>query len=201
MNEIEKQDVINRYAERIGRLGAVVEALGWRDIYQQKLRFKLLVDSAKIDINSSILDVGCGFGDLLGYLMDNNYKVDYCGCDISPDAIEIAKKNHENAVFLERDILVDCFPANSFDYVMMSGLFNYRISDNLKYLRQMVEASFIIAKKGIRFNLTTNYVDYIDEKLFYYDPMEVFNFCKTLTKKIIVRHDYPLYEFTVCLIK
>jgi SAM-dependent methyltransferase len=201
MNEIEKQDVIVRYAERIRNFGPIVKALGWRDVNQQKLRFKILIECMEIEDKSSILDIGCGFGDLLNYLLEKKYNVDYCGCDLSPDVIKIASKNHKDINFLQKDILIDKFPSHSFDYVVMSGLFNYRITDNLKYLKSMVEESFKIARKGISFNLTTNNVDYMDRKLYYYDPMEIFNFCKIFTNKIVIRHDYPLYEFTVCLKK
>jgi hypothetical protein len=79
----------------------------------------------------------------------------------------------------------------------MSGIFNFRINDNLKYLKETIESAFKFCSKGIVFNLTTDFVDFKSAELFYYNPEEVFSLCRKLSKSIALKHDYPLYEFTV----
>lgn len=37
--------------------------------------------------------------------------------------------------------------------------------------------------------------------MYYYSPEEIFGFCKDLTKRVALRHDYMPYEFTVYLYK
>ena len=49
--------------------------------------------------------------------------------------------------------------------------------------------------------MMTAYVDFREDRLFYYSPEEIFRFSKTLTKRVLLRHDYPLFEFTVYLYK
>jgi SAM-dependent methyltransferase len=200
MNKLEKQDVLRRYAERINRLGPTVQALGWRNKEQQNLRFEIFQQLISLENNISVLDVGCGFGDLYNFLSEK-INVDYTGCDLSPVVIEYANKNRVGGKFTVRDILEDPYQENSFDYVFMSGLFNYKIDNNLSYLKSMINEGFRISNKSLMFNLTSTLVDYQDQQLYYYKPEEVLNFCSTLSRRFILRHDYPLYEFTVCLIK
>ena len=49
--------------------------------------------------------------------------------------------------------------------------------------------------------MTTDYVDYKDERLFYFNPGKVFSMCKKITKRVCLRHDYMPYEFAVYLYK
>ncbi len=45
----------------------------------------------------------------------------------------------------------------------------------------------------------SNYGDDRYEYIYRADPVEIFNFCKTLTKRVCLRYDYMPYEFTVYL--
>ena len=197
MDLFEKKDVQSRYAERITRLGPVVQALGWRDALQQELRFEVFKEFISFHDQLSILDIGCGFGDLREYLIKICPGINYVGCDLSPEVIEIAKKKNNGGIFEVRDIEFNPYSDNNFDYVCMSGIFNYKIKNNIKYLEEMIKLAFKFSKKGIIFNLTTDYVDYKSEELFYYSPEDTFRLCMIISKSIILRHDYPLYEFTV----
>src|SRR4051812_44437082 len=59
-----------------GTLGA----LGWKDQEGQQARFKLLCSIADLN-NSSVLDTGCGHGDLRGYLEKQFSGTRYIGID------------------------------------------------------------------------------------------------------------------------
>jgi hypothetical protein len=50
-----------KYKEKFGHLEGV-KSLGWGSDYSQKKRFDILLDIG-VDINDSVLDVGCGYGD------------------------------------------------------------------------------------------------------------------------------------------
>ena len=60
---------------------------------------------------------------------------------------------------------------------------------------------FALADKAIAVNMMTNYVDYRDKYLFYYSPEEMFRFAKSLSRNVVLRHDYPLYEFSLFIYK
>src|SRR5258708_1440932 len=55
-----------------------------------------------IQSNDSILDVGCGYGHLVG-LLPMPWTGQYLGIDISPDLIEIAKKHWPKQSFIVGD--------------------------------------------------------------------------------------------------
>lgn len=197
MNEREKEETIRRYRERFKKYGISPKSLGWKDRKSQVLRFRILSEIANLD-KKSILDVGCGFGEFYEFLIKKGYKVKFTGIDIVPEFLEIARKKYPECEFLIKDILQEKFE-RKFDYVFSSGIFNAKISDNYYFLEKMVEKMWSLAKKGISFNMMSDYVDYFDKTLFYYSPEKIFSFCRNLTRKIVIRHDYPLYEFTVYL--
>lgn len=199
MKPVERQHVIDRYAERLGRLGPVVQALGWRDQVQQQLRFSVLAEGLPHLDGASLLDIGCGFGGLFESLRGRGVRVRYVGCDISPDVLDIARARHPDVTFELRDVLDDPYPAGTFDYVCMSGIFNYRLADNDGFLQQMLSAAYATCTRGVGANMMTDHVDYRDEHLHYFSPEQVLRFCQTLTRRLALRHDYPLYEFTVFL--
>ncbi len=67
MNKQQRQRIINRHKDSMLRHGYHPNALYWSTKEMQELRFKVLADIG-IQSGDSVLDVGCGFGDLLGYL-------------------------------------------------------------------------------------------------------------------------------------
>ena len=199
MNEKEREESVIRYSKRLEKFGPIAQALGWRDEAQQKLRFQIFVDCMHLDGSTSILDVGCGFGDFYEFLKINNKAIIYEGCDISPEIISIARQTNKNIKFQVCDLRDGAYVEQSFDYVCVSGIFNYKISDNEKFLHNTLIAAYAICKKGVIVNMTTDKVDYKDSLLYYYNPGSVLDFCSSLTRRIIIRHDYPLFEFTVGL--
>lgn len=199
MNKAEKRATIKRFEERFSQFGYSPKAMGWRDKKQQELRFKILVQIGGLN-GSSILDVGCGFGDLYGYLRKKNLRVKYTGVDISPKLIEKAKQLYPGANFKVKDIISDSYHKR-FDYIFASGMFNWRIGNNKRYTKDMVSKMFSLCRKGVAVNMMTTYVDYKDDYLYYYDPKEILDYCKSLSRFVAIRHDYPLYEFTVYILK
>ncbi len=197
MTPEERQDVVDRYAERLRRLGPVVQALGWRDNRQQDLRFEVITDGLRVTGGSRILDIGCGFGDYHRYLSDRGLATTYVGCDLSPEILHIARSRHPGITFEQRDVLECPYPDQSFDYVCMSGLFNRRITDNEGFLDRMLAASYRICARGVAVNMTTDQVDYQDPELYYFNPERVLRRCRALSRHVALRHDYPLYEFTM----
>lgn len=146
---------------------------------------------------ASVLDIGCGFGDLLEYFRSKGSGLRYTGCDISPDVLEVARNRHPDAQFDLRDILDEPYPERSFDFVLMSGIFNHRLEDNEGFLERMLTCAHRMCVQGIAANMTTDQVDFKEGRLYYFNPERVLKFCHTLSRRVAMRHDYPLYEFTV----
>lgn len=200
MTPEEKSFIIERYNERLQSLGPTAQALGWRDQAQQHLRFRVLAEIADCT-GQQVLDVGCGFGDLLDYLEHRRQKPAlFTGTDLNPALIEVARAKHPGSVFITTAGL-SSLPDESQDWVMISGLFNFRIEDNTAFLRNTVAESFRIARRGVAFNVLGSRVDFQEPHLFYHNEEDTFAFARTLSRFVTLRADYPLYEFTVYLFK
>lgn len=189
------------YQKKWLQYGPRVESVGWNDAKKQKRRFEVLCDVGDI-VNSSVLDAGCGFGDLYGFLRESGIAAQYTGVDAQPEFIAVAKERFPGARF-------ECFDLNSappsrfparFDYVLASGLFGLDVGDNRAFREQMLERLFDGCARAVAANFVSSYVDYREDYLAYTGPEEVVSFCmKSLTKKVVVRHDYFKFEFTVYL--
>jgi len=199
MNERDKKKTIELYEERYKSYGYDIRTVGWRDWPQQELRFRILTEP--FDLNGkSVLDVGCGFGDLYNYLKKHFRLVKYTGVDIAPSLIKDAKKRHPGARFAVTDILKgDC--KDRYDYIFLSGAFNHRISNNIVFAKKMIKKMFEISREGIAFNMLSTYVDYTKPINYHYSPEEFFGYAKTLSRFVNLKHDYPLWEFTIHIIK
>lgn len=199
MNFQNKKNTITRYEKKLDEYGIDPRAMGWRDKQQQYMRFAILSQIGNLN-NHSVLDIGCGFGDFFDFLTQKKIKIEYTGYDISSKLIRIAKRKYPRGTFKVKDISVEN-PHKKFDYVISSGIFNYKLSDNKDFLKQMLRKSFEFCNMGVAFNMISSYVDYQDKHLYYFSPEEIFTFAKSLTKRTLLRHDYMPYEFTIYLYK
>lgn len=195
------------YSEKIKLYGPTSKGVDWNTIESQYLRFNRLTTILSRTDKSTILDYGCGYGALLDYLI-NEYPSDaftYSGYDISSEMIKEAKKKFpSNAKKFKNTFDIK----NRFDYVFASGIFNVKLDaenkDWEKYVLSEIEILFNASKKGISFNLLTSYsdIEFRSDKLYYADPSFYFNWCmKNLSKNVKLDHHYPLYEFTISIIK
>ncbi len=190
--------MLARYDARLERFGDDIRTLGSGTAERRRLRFDVLRQVGITD-GCSVLDLGCGFGDFFGYLADAGMHVDYLGVDINPKLLDIARRKHPGATFRVADFLVDHFEL--VDFVVASGTFNLalRAGDNYDYAGRMLRRAYELARHGVAMDFHTSYVDYRVDDIFYYEPERVFDIARTITKRVTLRHDYPLYEFCVYL--
>jgi len=194
------------YEDKLKHHGDDARGVGWGDKNSQRLRFQILCGVGDLN-GKGIHDVGCGLGHLAEFLTESSINCDYVGSDISPRMIEKAKQKLPGAQLYVADILEDATPEwMRADYVLTSGLFNVKTSSDRRVWQQFVEAMlqrmFSLAKTAIAFNMMTSYVDYEDSHLFYLSPGEALDFCiRNLGPRVVIRHDYPLWEYTVYVYK
>lgn len=193
MDEPERLKLIERYNERLKKYGYDPRTLGWLK-GRQPIRFKILSEIGDLS-NCSILDVGCGFGDLYGFLMKKGLTIEYTGVDINPNLIEIARNIYPHAQFEVKDFLEG--NKGEFDWVFSSGFFNFRLPDNKSFIRTMLKKMFEMCKKGIAADFLSSYVEFRNEDAYYTCPEDVFTFCRTLSRRVTLRHDYMPFEFCI----
>ena len=173
--------------------------VGWSTAETQSIRFKVLSEIADLK-GSRLLDVGCGVGDLLGYLKKIYADIDYVGIDLHPGMIAHAIKKFPEGRFLHQSLEQI---EESVDFVFVSGAFNLRVDDNEQYLQRMLKQAYAFAEKGVAFNLLSRYAPYdlVYPDLYYYDPGIVFSYCKRLASRVTLRHDYLSNDFSIYMYK
>lgn len=195
MNSEDKKHQIELYRESLARHGDSAEAVHWREV-SQRYRFKVLTEIAPFE-SASVLDYGCGKGDLYQYLVEGGFRGSYTGFDICPELIELAHRKFPEARFQLLDIEEEAVQ-EQFDYVLISGVFNSRISDNESWMQSVLKRCFACAARGLAFNAISTYVSYREDEMFYASPEETFRFCVTeLSRSVTLRHDNLPYNFTV----
>jgi trans-aconitate methyltransferase len=199
MNSADKNVIVNRYRERLQAHGAGPQALATGNAERRAIRFGVLADIGELE-GCSVLDIGCGLADFLAYLRERGVNVNYTGYDITPEFVAEAARRHPEATFEVRDVQTDGIP-QKFDYVVSSQTFNNRLAhdDNRLVMQEVLRLAHGVALRGVAFDMITDHVDFREDRLFYYSPEEMFRFAKTLTKRVQLRHDYPLYEFALYL--
>jgi SAM-dependent methyltransferase len=147
----------------------------------------------------SVLDVGCGLGGLYSHLVERGIDARYTGYDINARLVELAAARHTGAQFAVRDILEEEFP--SFDYIVSSSSFNLVLEheDNYGFIDRMLRVMHAHATRGVAVDLMTSYVDFRKPEAFYYEPEKVFALAKSITRRVALRHDLPLFQFCVYL--
>lgn len=201
---IDIESMIESYKMRFNKYGYSPMALGW-DKGKQNIRFKVLTSFFDLE-NKSILDLGCGFGDLNKYIRANitkNYS--YTGIDVVPEFIMQAKQmksSDDNSVFILGDFIATNL-SKKFDIVIGSGVFNHRFShlNNSEFIKKAFEKSYECAREGVAFDFLTNKVDYELEHAYYSNPQEILALGLLKSNKIIFKGDYFPFEFSMAVYK
>lgn len=194
MNAKDKKRIIDVYNERYEKHGYDPKALGW-DKGRQTLRFEILLNYWNLK-NQSLLDFGCGFGDLYGYLKGKNNGVQYTGVDLNKHLIEEGQKRYPQARLLVKDLL-DEKPSEKFDVIIASGTHSSKISDNWGYVEKTFELFSKIANYGFALNFLSDRVDWEIEHSFHYDPVRMLKLAYKYSNRVVLRNDYMPFEFSV----
>jgi len=199
MDPEDKNNIISRYENRFSQFGYDIRTLAGGNREKEAIRFENLASAGRLG-GTRILDIGCGFGDFYSFLKALRIDVDYTGYDLVPRLIKTAKVHHPEAVFEVRDIQTEGIDRR-FDYIFASQVFNNRLirDSNIDTVKDVLRIAYGSCNRGMAFDFLTSYVDYEEDHLFYYSPEEIFGIAKSLTKRVTLKHDYPLFEFTVYL--
>ncbi len=129
----EQHRLIQDYNQRFGRYGYHPKTLGWGK-ERHRLRYHILLNHWKLS-GQSLLDFGCGFGDMFGYCKSKNLDVKYSGIDINPTLIGEGKLHYPEANLTVADPLSSDI-GTTFDIILASGLFNTKFEDNMCFARE-----------------------------------------------------------------
>lgn len=185
------------YGGRLKIYGHDTRSLGWIP-GGRKARFDALARISDLK-GCSVLDVGCGFGDLYGFISGRGIRIDYTGVDISSEFIEIARRTYPDAKFFVADFENDPIPGE-YDWAFAAGVFTIRISDNKTFTRNMMRKMFGACRLGIAVNfLLPTGID--SDEYWRPPPEEMLRFCRTLSRRVALRCDYMADEYCVYIYK
>jgi len=190
------QSILNHYTELYKKFGSKPAAIGWAK-GKQNIRFNAITEIGELK-DSSVLDVGCGFGDLSLFLKKRKLQVKYTGVDINQKFIELPKKKYPKTTSATRDIETNLF-TKKFDWVFAIGSTNQ--SGSYKYINTLLTEMFRCCKKGIAMDFLSTYVDFKKSGNFHASPEKVFQIAKRISKRVVIRHDYLPFEFCVYIYK
>lgn len=195
---------VKRYNDRIKTLGFNSVALGWTRP-NVEIRLKALINCLPFDISGmSVLDVGCGLGDLYVLLKDRD--VNYTGIDINQKLIDHCVNLNFGCNFICMDIHEYSLHADKHqqpNVVFLSGLFNHKREDKQerKFLESTIRKAFELSTHGVVFNVLTDKVDYFTEHNFNHSPNQIINLAYSLSNCVILDNTVLKYELSVGVFK
>ena len=199
---------LNYYNRILNKHGNNFKGMNWSSKKSQYIRFEKLLKISKLE-NKSIHDLGCGNAELLNVLKIKKIKFkNYLGSDLSNKMIQLCNerfKKNKRIKFESFDILKKK-NLYKYDYVITSGILNVKNSIHetywKKYVFKVIKKMFLSCKCGIGLNFLTFDTTFREKKLFYMSLDELVKFLrKKISKKIVINHDYDLWEFTVFIYK
>ncbi len=200
MNKADKESTIKVYSGLLRDNGTDSSlGLGWSSKRTQETRFRVLTEIASL-AGHSLLDGGCGVGDLYGYLRRREIAVDYCGLDVCPQMLTAARSKYPAAEFLPGELDASNL-GRRFDYVLISGAFNWTISDNFGVARRGLRQAWEICRKGVACNFLSSREPYKVDYLYYFSPEDMKAYAESFAGEVTMRHDYKMNDFTLYLYK
>jgi len=190
------------YQKSFQKHGVDPKALKWASKRAAEQRYEQIV--ADIDFEGkSILDVGCGFGDIIPYISAKTKKFEYLGIDITPEFIREAKKLYFGHKFMVGNYFAKPLKEN-FDVIVCSGALNANVKDNLDFRKKAIKTMFKHVKEVFVFNMVGRYPQpktSSKSNVWFANPLEILEYCLSLTKKVILRYHYHSRDFTIVMFK
>lgn len=196
MNLIDRATILAFHKTRIENYGAGTPvALGWKTVSSQRRRFEILTEIGNLN-NHSVLDVGCGHGDMQAYLAEQYARHHYTGIEQMLSFLEVTVKrfgNWPNTTFYGGDFSTLALPRS--DYVLASGALGYRSSEP-GFVPEMITRLFDACRLGFGFNMLRR-VAHPEGILAAYDPDGILAHCRSLTPHLILREGCLDDDFTI----
>lgn len=183
----DKQVIIKQFNDACDLSKSGWQAGLWPSWTVQQRVFKAMLDFGNASNNKTILDVGCGQGDMVEYIRDHCLDYKYTGIDISDKMIAKAKEKYPEENFQLSDVM-DYEVQH--DYVIATGTFNIDVkTDQMAYTRLHLSKLFALCKKGASaFFLSKLLWESYYDGLYYHDPIEIVKECAGISKLFTIDH-------------
>lgn len=190
------------YTAAIERHGSTAKGVDWNDDWSHRLRQEQFLRLLTCDPTASVLDLGCGYGDLLKVLRETGHAGVYIGCDLSPAMIDAARRTFGEGP--DRRWWVGDDPGDTCDFAIASGIFNVRRGVDeatwAQYVEMTIDKLARLGRRGFGFNMLSMSSDpeRRREDLHYVNPVKMLETClNRYGRQVAILQDYGLWEFTV----
>ena len=190
------KQIRNFYDPWMDGTGSNASRLAWNNTYNQYIRFDILRKNIRLN-DLSLLDVGCGFGDLLDYLNKNQIRIEYTGVDILKRTVLIARRLHPTATFYNIDIFKEDDQIKNHDIVFASGTFNLDVGNNDEFIKRVIEVFHSKSNKYFCFNLLHERSEDKEKYYYYTSPKNILALLNDYPCEVKIVDDYLNNDFTV----
>jgi SAM-dependent methyltransferase len=169
--------------------------VAWRSKYGQELRFETLLEAWDDPGPASLLDVGCGLGDLFGYLRATGRQVEYLGIDIVPQMVDAARARHPDGRFEVCNLLEETPDPASFDLVLASGTLTVPVPKQELFVQRSLQRMLELSGGAVAVNLQStrsfqqNPLAAEDPDLYHVDPLRLYAMCRRMCRWTTLRED------------
>lgn len=185
------------YLPRLDQHRIGPQAQGWPTIFEQSVRFIALADIG-IKPDDTVLDAGCGLGDFATYLADHDFQGRYIGVDALPQMVERAR----HARFADGfDVRFECAdirddPARwQADVVVGNGILAMMTEEEA---HETIVSLFRASRRAVAFTSLSIWDRSENEEGFLrLDPLRTLDFCRTLSPRLLLRHEYFYSDFAI----
>lgn len=195
MDERDIEATQKRYRERWEKFGYDPRTLGWNK-GRQRARFAAALDGVRERFDS-ILDVGCGFGDLFGFLHQRGWQGRYVGVDIVPELLEEGTRRFGalGAEFQFGDFSRQSGQVTT-DVAIAIGMFNHVLgNDNAAFIRETLGSMWKATRKVIVADFMSTAAEIRHPHLFYFSPEDAAGLARTFSRRFLINHGYMPFEF------
>ncbi|HEU5097409.1 MAG TPA: class I SAM-dependent methyltransferase [Roseiflexaceae bacterium] len=151
--------LVGRYYERLlQQHGRTPQALAERADDKDLEFYQHLFERVDLSQPFSVLDIGCGMGDLIDFLQLRQASITaYLGIDLVGPFIEVCRQEYlppcefQKANFISRSFA----PAERFDLVVNMGVLVSRVLSYEAYVEHCIEKMISLSSKYVLFNIIT----------------------------------------------
>ncbi|PJB48964.1 MAG: hypothetical protein CO108_01310 [Deltaproteobacteria bacterium CG_4_9_14_3_um_filter_63_12] len=146
MSTREQHELLARTHQELAQSEDPARQVGWRCQASQRLRFAVCAESVDLRQVESVLDVGCGLGDLAPFLRARGFKGRYLGIDVLPAMVRGAQDRHPDEQFRATDVVELVGNSEVFDLTVICGSFNLMAGRRLETFRAQLDAAWFLTQ-------------------------------------------------------
>lgn len=194
-------ETVRFYEDNVRRFGYGCRSLGFGRRASQERRFEAILGLGAFD-GRSLLDAGCGFGDLLVFLRMRGIRPRYTGLDVCPPMIEHCRRRFpERANSFSVGDVLSFRPAGRFDFVVASGIFGYKAPGACERIEPTLRHLYSLCSHGLVVNFLSNRAPRLSPARLYADPAAMLSLAHQLTPAVRLDHSYMPNDFTIFLLR